>query len=463
MSAHASASFLPGLYSARTAAIEDIHAATALYTVDHIVDALLDRLGWPGVHGRLLDPSAGDGSFVLRALRRLDVTNHNEIERVQGWELHPGAAHEARTRITDYLQSQRWNPNEARIAAQRLIVNKDFLTDGPAEGEFHIIAGNPPYLRFQRLPGYFKDLYSNCLPKYARGDLLHSFLDWCVKILPPEGAIGMVCSDRFLFNSTAAALRQAMGSRVGISYLARLDPATSFYRPKRRVSGTPPRIHPVEIVLRPLAAGAYPLTAAPISPDEALSHNGKRTGPTLSDIATVSLAPWLGPLGVFVVTGREATLLREAGADLVDAVDTDDIDGETLQPATRFAIRTDPAGPPVLRVVDRHLQTRRHLMPPRGQQRPYWLPPELIKLPLDRPALLIPRIARQLRAVTLPAGVLPLNHNLSVVSARDDVTLEELRTILLSTKSQEWIRRNAARLESGYLSITTRLLRRMPV
>lgn len=463
MSAHSSTSLLPGLYSPRTAAIEDVHAATALYTVEHIVDALLDRLGWPGPYGRLLDPSAGDGSFMLRALRRLDVTNHSEVDRVQGWEIHPGAAHEARMRIMEYLQSRGWNTNDARAAAHRIIVNKDFLTDGPAQGEFRIIAGNPPYLRFQRLPVYFKDLYSTCLPKYALGDLLHSFLDWCVKILPPEGAIGLVCSDRFLFNSTAAALRREMGSRVGISYLARLDPATSFYRPKLRVSGSPPRIHPVEIVLRPLAAGAYPLTGEPISPDEELGHKEKAHGPTLKDIATVSLAPWLGPLGIFVVTGREAELLRDAGADLIDAVDTDDIKGDSLMPATRFAIRTDPAAPPTSRVVDRHLRTRRHLMPPRGQQRPYWLPPELIKLQLDRPSLLIPRISRQLRAINLPAGVLPLNHNLSVVSARDDVTLEELRAILLSTKSQEWIQRQAPRLESGYLSITTRLLRRMPV
>jgi hypothetical protein len=254
-----------------------------------------------------------------------------------------------------------------------------------------------------------------------------------------------------------------MGSRVGISYLARLDPSTSFYRPKLRVSGSPPRIHPVQIVLRPLATGSYPLTGEPISPDEELGHKEKVNGPTLSDIATVSLAPWLGPMGIFVVTGKEAELLRKAGADLVDAVDTDDIEDGTLKAATRFAIRTDPVAPPKSRIVDRHLRDRRHLMPPRGQQRPYWLPPESIKLSIDQPSLLIPRIARQLRAITLPAGVLPLNHNLSIVSAREDVSLEELRAILLSTQSQAWIQRHAPRLESGYLSITTKLLRRMPV
>jgi hypothetical protein len=463
MTVRSTAALLPGLYSERAAAIEDVHLATALYTVAHIVDALLDRLGWPGAHGRLLDPSAGDGSFILRALRRLDVCRPGEVERVQGWEIHPGAAHEARLRIAEYLQDQGWATNDARAAARRMIVNKDFLTDGPIEGEFRTIAGNPPYLRYQRLPEYFRDIYANCLPRYAQGDLLHAFLDWCVKILPQEGAIGLVCSDRFLFNSTAATLRREMGSRVGISYLARLDAASSFYRPKLRVSGSPPRVHPIEVILRPLATGVFPLTGEPISPDEELGHKEEVDSSTLSDIATVSLAPWLGPMGIFVVAGREAEILRRAGAELVDAVDTDDIEGETLKAATRFAIRTVAAGPPALRAVDRHLRDRRHLMPPRGRQRPYWLPPESIKLSLDRPSLLIPRIARELRAITLPAGVLPINHNLSIVSAREDVTLEDLRAVLLSAKSQAWIQRHAPRLDQGYRSITTKLLRRLPV
>jgi len=82
--------------SGRSVAVEELHAATALYTVSQVVDALLDRLNWPACGGRLLDPSAGDGSFLLQALKRLDARDPKSIARVTGWEIHPGAVASAR-------------------------------------------------------------------------------------------------------------------------------------------------------------------------------------------------------------------------------------------------------------------------------------------------------------------------------------------------------------------------------
>lgn len=451
------------LAEARTSAVEAVHVATALYTTAHVVDALLDRLGWPHAGGRLLDPSAGDGSFLLRALARLDLSDPAQLARVRGWEIYPDACLEARRHVAALLEQAGLERREARAHAEEMVLNLDFLTDGPGQGEFETIAGNPPYLRYQRLPDYFKSLYTDLLPKYARADLLHAFLDACARLLAPEGRIGFVCSDRFLFNESAAELRARLGLKVGISHLARLDPSTSFYRPKLRVKGSPPRIHPVEVVLLPRLSAPMPLTAAAISPDE--FGRDSHTGLTLGQVASVKIAPWLGPAGIFVVTGDVAERLREAGADLVPAVDTDDVDPHTdeLRAPTRYAIRTrrdlEPTG-----LLSEHLVRERDRMPKRGLNRPYWMPPETITLALDRPSLLIPRIARGLRAVELPAGVLPINHNLSVVACEGEgPTLEELRDLITSEASQEWVRRHAPRLESGFYSITTTLLRRLPV
>lgn len=448
--------------SSKSAAVEELHAATAIYTVSEVVDPLLDRLNWPQCGGRLLDPSAGDGSFLLQALKRLDAHDQESIARVTGWEIHPGAVSSARIKITQHLvRAGGWSWDSASRIASQLLINKDFLTDGPTRGEYRVIAGNPPYLRFQRLPDYFKNIYGGCLPKYARGDLLHAFLDWCTKLLPEDGAIGFVCSDRFLFNANAADLRGEIGNRVSISHLARLDPSSSFYRPKVRVKGTPPRIHPVEVVLHPLAAGRFPITRAAISPDDV--ERKHENGRTLSDIAKVSIAPWLGPLGIFVVTGADVTTLRRGRAKLIPAVDTDDIDPRTdqLGEPTRFAILTTREKKPVAAVV-RHLNDRYDRMPQRGRNRVYWMPPETISMNLEAPSILVPRIARRIRAVILPAGVLPLNHNLSVVSTSSQ-SLNELRDLLLSERCQAWVKNNAPRLESGFLSITTSLLRRMPI
>lgn len=444
----------------RATAIEAVHSATAIYTSTHVVDALLDRLDWPGGGGRLLDPAAGDGAFLLRALARVDFKPGDSLP-VQGWEIHAGAASEARARIAEHLMARGWSNADALRVAHATVLEKDFLTDGPAPGEYRVIAANPPYLRFGRLPEYFKRLYGDCLPRYVRADLLHAFLARCCELMPPNGVIGMVCSDRFLFNANATELRQRMGQHAGIVHLARIDSTTSFYHPKDRRRGTPPRIHPVELVMRPAAASLHAITGAAISPDE-LGRIEVAPHRTLGEVAHVRIAPWLGPFGVFVVDAQGAA--RLPGAHLVPAVDTDDIDPHTdeLHEPNRWAIRTTrdeiPTG-----ALHRHLKSGRRRMPKRALVQPYWLPPELINLSLDRPSLLVPRIARRLRAVALPAGVLPINHNLSIVQSRDDVSLADLRDILLSPESHAWIQRNAPRLESGYFSITTRLLRRLPV
>jgi len=57
---------------------------------------------------------------------------------------------------------------------------------------------------------------------------------------------------------------------------------------------------------------------------------------------------------------------------------------------------------------------------------------------------------------------MPINHNLSIVSA-GAMSLSEIKKILLSEKSQTWIKANSPRLENDYLSITIKRLRRMPI
>src|SRR4051794_27564239 len=130
-----------------SAAIEALHAATALYTAEPVVDVLLD-----------LAP----GDF-------------QEVARVQGWELHPGAMRSARERVQFHLIGNGWSIASAHKAAQAIVHHGDFLTGGPAPGTFRFCAGNPPYLRYGHLPEVLKDLYRPILPDFARGDLLHAF------------------------------------------------------------------------------------------------------------------------------------------------------------------------------------------------------------------------------------------------------------------------------------------------
>jgi len=186
----------------------------------------------------------------------------------------------------------------------------------------------------------------------------------------------------------------------------------------------------------------------------------QQPGITLGEIAKVTLAPWLGTNGIFVVD--EATAAGLPAKHLVPAIDTDDIRDGQLQTPTRYAIRTTPdcLPPPAIMA---HLEANLHRMAKRGLRKTPWLPPESWhKRNLNEPILLVPRIARSLRPVRVPAGILPVNHNLSIV-AGDRVTLDEIEELLSSKEAHEWMQAHAARLESGFFSLSTTLLRQIPV
>ncbi len=448
-------------FDVRDSAVDELHAATGIYTSTEVVEGLLDRIAWPKAYATLLDPSCGDGSFLVSALGRmpLKVDDADDALRVRGWEIHPGAAAEARNRVEAHLLGRGWTPARARRTAVEMVVEADFLINGPA-GQFSVICANPPYLRFAHLPEYFKQMYSSVLAGYAMGDIMHAFIDRCCGMIPDDGVVAMISADRWLFNETASKLREEIGRRVGLDHVARLDPTTSFYQAKTRRCGTPPRIHPVEVVLRRAGKAKFPITAAPISPDgvEVIP-----IGMTLGDVADVRCGPWMAKEGIFVVSEEVAATLGEV--KLIPAIDTDDIDPHTdvVRAPRRYAIVTDKEEEPT-GALQAHLLSKRHLMPKsRKGKAPYWVPPERATMDLSKPSLLIPRIARKLRAIPLPAGVLPVNHNLSVVAAKEGTSLEQLRTVLTSEASQGWLARNAPRIDNGYFSIITTLLRRLPV
>jgi len=449
----------------REQAINALHAATAIYTAEPVVEELLNAVDWPRGNRRLVDPSCGDGVFLIGAMARLlrhrpDIDESGVADLLQGWELHPAAARQARNRVASMLIGRGWPSSRAVTAALRMVRNADFLTEGPSGSYCHVIAGNPPYLRFVNVPELLRLEYQTALPSYARADLLHAFLDRCASALLPDGEVALVTADRWLFNVGASRLREALGNRLAIATLRRLDPSTAFYRPKDRRAGSPPRIHPVAVVMRSPSPASISLGAAPIFPDRMMGSTDARERRTLGEIASVSLAPWLGTKGIFVVDKETAAKLP--AEHLVPAIDTDDIRDGQLQEPTRYAIRTSPDCSPPLAIMD-HLEVNRHRMAKRGLRKTPWLPPESWhKRPLDKPLLLVPRIARSLRPVRVPPGILPINHNLSIVAAGKR-SLDEIEDLLLSEESNDWMRTHAARLEDGFFSLTTRLLRQLPV
>ncbi|MFC0698006.1 Eco57I restriction-modification methylase domain-containing protein [Paraburkholderia humisilvae] len=445
----------------RRAAVDELHARTAVYTASHIVDDMLGRLGWPAGNDRLVDPGCGDGMFLARALDALLVTQPAGFDprgRVEGWEIHPTACLDARSRVASVLAAHGWVPARAAAIASDMVHNRDFLTEGPTTPQWDILAGNPPYLRAANVPDILRNEYSRHVPDFARGDMLHSFLERCSRAVRPSGRIGFITADRWLMNEQASRLREQLGQRLSLAHTERLSAETAFYRAKLRRSKAPPRVHPVSVVLVSDAGAARNLTASPIHPGvDASRYEGMEQ---LSAFAQIRIAPWLGTKGVFVVDA--ATARRLPPEYLVPAIDTDDIVNGQLRTPTRWAIRTRPSEEPCPEIMA-HLTSQMHRMAKRGRQGRLWMPPESFHaLDLTCESLIVPRIAKTPKAVRVPPGILPINHNLSIV-AGGATTLDQVEQALASAVAAEWARDYAPRLEGGYLSLTTTLLRRMPM
>ncbi|MCD5327979.1 Eco57I restriction-modification methylase domain-containing protein [Chromobacterium piscinae] len=447
----------------RADAIHVLHAATAIYTAEPVVNQLLELLQWPQQANQLIDPSCGDGMFLVRALERLlavvDVHDDQALLRIQGWEIHPQACAEARQRITTRLVLAGRSATDAAQMALAMVHNRDFLTESPTTPSWDIVAGNPPYLRWLNVPQLLRDEYRSVVPGYAAMDLLYSFLDRCTRVLRLGGRIGFVTADRWLINDQAANLRERLGQVVSISHLERLDAKTAFYRPKQRHAGTPPRVHPVAVVLASSAQQTtQPLTRQAIYPGvDARRYAGL---PTLGSIARVKLAPWLGTAGVFLVDAVTAATLP--AEHLVPVVDASDLENGQVRAASRYAIRTKPGVQPPI-AIQQHLQREMSRMSNRGKRTSPWMPPESFHhWDLDRPSLLVPRIAKSPQPYRIEAGRLPIGHNLSIV-CETKTELECVEGALHHPLATSWIHDHAPRLEDGYFSLTAPLLRRLPL
>lgn len=450
--------------AARARAIDELHAATAIYTAEPVVDKLLAKVNWPNGDASIADCSAGDGQFLTRALAKLLARGPVEDDKlpqlVQEWEVHPQAAAEARVRVAATLISFGRSATRAAEIAAKIVRNQEFLTEWPDDQTVSTIIGNPPYLRMVSVPAILRAEYSEVVPKYAALDLVFSFLDKCSKVLRPGGQMAFVVSDRWLSNAGAATLRETLGTRLAIEHLERVDSASAFYRPKQRRAGTPARVYPVIAVLGP---DGHPISRAPIYPG--VDPAKYAAYPTLETIAHVRIAPWLDAAGIWSLTAEQVRASGIPPEYLVPAVDTDDISGSDLREPQRFAIRTMPKVRPCEAVIE-HLHGQMHRMSARGLRNieaGVYAPPERFhKFDLTQPSLLVPRIAKTPKAVRVPIGTLPINHNLSIVST-GPASLKLVERALQSDVAAEWMRDHAPMLEDGYHSLCTTLLRKMPV
>jgi hypothetical protein len=201
--------------------VDALHRQCGIYTKPDVVAEILDAVGWQDRFDlsqfRLLEPAAGDGAFVTEAARRLLTSCRKRSvaprfdaikDCIRAFEIHPREARRARQNVVTAIREFGIHHTTAGALARTWISTADFLLSRPSVTGFTHAVGNPPYVRWAKVPEKLRRTYSERLSReMIGGDLFLPFLDHALKQLRWQGRCGFLCSDRWRFMAFAENFR----------------------------------------------------------------------------------------------------------------------------------------------------------------------------------------------------------------------------------------------------------------
>jgi hypothetical protein len=395
-------------------------------------------------------------------------------------------------------------PADAAVAlADTWLVPGDFLLVA-LPGRFHVVVGNPPYVRQERIPDALLAEYrARYHTIYDRADLYIPFLERSLLLLEDDGQLGFICADRWMKNRYGGPLRALVAAHFHLrAYVDMVDtpafqsdviayPAITLIA---RARGTVTRVaRRPEIAPEALASLAALLTAESLPP-------GPHAVRALQGVAA-GAEPWIldAPDQIALVRRLEAHFptLEAAGCQVgigvatgadkafigpYDALDVED--DRKLRLATTRDIASgevrwrglgvinpfaDDSGLVPLEQHPRlraYLEARRAVIAQRhvAQKAPaawYRTIDRITPSLAARPKLLIPDI-KGAAHIVYESGRLYPHHNLYYIVS-DTWDLRALQAVLRSGIARLFVTTYSTRMRGGFLRFQAQYLRRIRI
>ena len=409
-----------------SATIHTLHKRCGVYTRPATVSSVLDMVEWRAdcdlASARLLEPAAGEGEFVVQAAERLvDSVRQIGVEpraadlrtRITAFEIYAPAADRARRRVVRKLVSMGVHRATAKACATAWIRTGDYLLSEPGPERYTHVVGNPPYVRWNKVPDRLRIVYEERLPaETTRGDLYLPFLDRSFEELKADGRCGFVCSDRWQFTAYGSGFRKKWLSRLEVLSNERVDTAQAF---ERKVSA-----YANMFVASKRAHGQ--------GSERRVRPRHPQRGRTLTERGCViRVGPALGVTSAFVVNGSSEEVEEQLLLPWVDGCEV--LEGRIAWRG-RFVVEMfDEAG--VLRDLRMYprlalrLEGYRAALKERHVVRhgaPWYRTIDRVRaIDWKRPKILVPEIAKQPRVALDEAGRVPSHGVYAIFPPSDEV------------------------------------------
>ncbi|MGD0584165.1 MAG: Eco57I restriction-modification methylase domain-containing protein [Oryzomonas sp.] len=194
----------------------------AVFTRSETVEFILDLAGYtpdkPLHLSRLLEPSFGNGDFLLVAVERLLTAygkHHLEgssifddlADAIRAVEVDHATCKKTSEKLKQLLTKSGVSPIDAERLIAAWIMEGDFLLMEMPH-RFTFAVGNPPYVRQELIPDELMAVYRERFETiYDRADLYVPFIERSLNLLEPGGTLGFICADRWMKNRYGGPLR----------------------------------------------------------------------------------------------------------------------------------------------------------------------------------------------------------------------------------------------------------------
>lgn len=486
----------------------------AIFTRREVVDFILDLVGYTPDRSLqellLLEPSFGDGDFLVAAVERLLATWRSIVEPlpattlancIRAVELHQSSFESTRAKLAQLLQDAGISRIDAASLLDAWLMHDDFLL-ADLRLPVHVVVGNPPYVRHELIPDALITEYRNRYSTiFDRADIYVPFIERSLNLLCDGGKLGFICADRWMKNRYGGPLRRLVSEEFHLQIYVDMFDTPAFHSDViaypaifiigRQEPGATRIAHRPEISASSLTALAVQLTdtsplsqTAPIkqmtrvpngsqpwildAPDNlALVRRLERDFPTIEEAGC--------KVGIGVATGADEAFIGpfedldvEDDRKLPLAMTRDIMSGEVewrglgiVNPFAEEGGLVALDGYPRLK---RHLEERKDQIAKRHIARKapsnwYRTIDRIYPALARKPKLLIPDIKGKAHIV-YEGGKLYPHHNLYYITS-DDWDLRALQAVLLSGVARLFVAAYSTRMRGGYLRFQAQYLRRI--
>ena len=190
----------------------------AIFTRREIVDFMLDLVGYSSTEPlhvqRALEPSFGDGDFLIPMIERLLVAWQKHGGTVpelraafRAVELNEESYEATRTRVVEILCRSGFKQLDTEAIVNDWLIHGDFLL-ADIDGTFDYVIGNPPYIRQEMIADVLMAEYRQRYQTiYDRADIYIPFIERSLNLLAKGGQLSFICADRWMKNRYGGPLR----------------------------------------------------------------------------------------------------------------------------------------------------------------------------------------------------------------------------------------------------------------